>query len=61
VRANVSRPLVLGYLAVGFLLADLHSYLEQLSVVRGIVSALLAICFWPLLLLGIDLHVRQLG
>ena len=52
---------MLGYLAVGFLLADLHSYLEHLSVVRGIVSAGLAICFWPLLLLGIDLHVRPLG
>jgi hypothetical protein len=61
VRAYLSRPLVLGYLGVGLLLADLDSYLEDLSVVRAILSAALAVCLWPLLLLGIDLHVRRVG
>jgi hypothetical protein len=58
VRANLSRPIVLGYLGVGLLLADLRSYLEDLSVVRAVVSAVFAVCFWPLLLFGIDLHVH---
>ena len=60
-HANLSRPIVIGYLGVGLLLADLRSYLEDLSVVRAVVSAVLAVCFWPLLLLGIDLHVHQVG
>ena len=45
------------YVAVGVVLAAQKDYLENLETVKGIVSALLAILLWPLLLLGIDLHV----
>jgi len=33
-------------------------YLGDIDTLREIVSALLAIVLWPLLLLGVDLHVR---
>ncbi|MFZ0091970.1 MAG: hypothetical protein WAL63_20900 [Solirubrobacteraceae bacterium] len=46
------------WLAVGVLLASSHHYLAHLNNVRQIVSALLAIVLWPLLLLGINLHVK---
>jgi hypothetical protein len=45
------------YVAVGVVIAAQKDYLENVETVKGIVSALLAILLWPLLLLGIDLHV----
>ena len=54
------RPSLLGlvYLIVGVALASSRDYLDSLDTVRELVSAALAIALWPLLLLGIDLHIR---
>jgi hypothetical protein len=46
------------WLVVGILVASSHHYLTHVSTLKPIVSALLAIFLWPLLLLGINLHVR---
>ena len=46
------------YLIVGVILASSHHYLSHVSTLKPIVSALLAIILWPLLLLGINLHIR---
>jgi hypothetical protein len=46
------------WIVVGVLLASSHHYLNHLGGVKPIVSALLAILLWPLLLLGINLHVH---
>lgn len=46
------------WLIVGILLASSHNYLNHVNAIRPIVSALLAIFLWPLLLLGINLHVH---
>jgi hypothetical protein len=46
------------WLIVGILLASAHGYLTHVDRLRPIVSALLAIFLWPLLLLGINLHVK---
>jgi hypothetical protein len=46
------------WLVVGALVASAHSYLTNLDAIRPVVSAVLAVVLWPLLLLGIDLHVR---
>lgn len=46
------------YLAVGVVIAANERYLRSLDTIREIVSALLAIVLWPLLLLGVDLHIR---
>jgi hypothetical protein len=56
----VRRPSLLGivYLIVGVVVAANHNYLENLDRVKEIISALLAILLWPLILLGIDLHIR---
>jgi len=55
------RPSLLGiaYLVVGVAVAASHEYLENLDTARLLLSALLAIALWPLLLLGIDLHIRN--
>ena len=46
------------YLIVGVVIASSHHYLNHVSTLKPIVSALLAIILWPLLLLGINLHIR---
>lgn len=46
------------YLIIGVVVASAHHYLTHVATLKPIVSALLAIGLWPLLLLGINLHVR---
>jgi hypothetical protein len=51
------KLLGLVYVAIGVFLAAERDYLEDLETVRSVLSAILAIFLWPLLLLGIDLHI----
>ena len=53
-----SRLSTLLWLVVGVYFASVHHYFGNLDTVKRIVSALLAVILWPLLLLGINLHVR---
>ena len=53
------RVLLLIYVLVGVAVAWSHDYFERLGTVRQLVSALLAVLLWPLILLGIDLHIRK--
>jgi predicted transporter len=55
------RPSFLGlvYLIVGVAIAATHDYFEKLNTLRLLLSALLAILLWPLVLLGIDLHIKK--
>jgi hypothetical protein len=46
------------WLVVGALVASAHDYLVNLNAIRPVVSAALAVVLWPLLLLGINLHVH---
>jgi ABC-type Na+ efflux pump permease subunit len=55
VRINV---VALVYLVIGVLVAIARDYFENLENVKRIISALLAVLLWPLVLLGVDLHIR---
>jgi hypothetical protein len=57
-RPRISLLLVV-YLAVGVAVAASHHYFEHADTLRLVGSAILAVLLWPLLLLGIDLHIRQ--
>ena len=46
------------YLAIGVFVAASKDYFENLETVKRVLSAILAILLWPLLLLGIDLHIK---
>ena len=46
------------YLIVGLVVAANRHYLQDLDRIKEVVSALLAILLWPLVLIGIDLHIR---
>jgi hypothetical protein len=53
-----SGILSLVYLVVGVVVASSHHYFEHASTVKPLLSALLAVILWPLLLLGINLHIK---
>ena len=46
------------WLIIGVIIAANHHYLNHANALKPIVSALLAIVLWPLVLLGINLHVK---
>ena len=52
------RPVPLLYAVVGVIVADTHHYFQNLHTVRTGGSAILAVIAWPLLLLGINLHIH---
>lgn len=51
-------PLFLLYVVVGLATARSHHYFVHVAAMRSIVDALLAVLLWPLVLLGLDLHVE---
>ena len=50
-------PLV--WLVVGVVVAATHHYFEHANSLRLVGSAILAVLLWPLLFLGIDLHINR--
>jgi hypothetical protein len=46
------------WIVIGVVIASSHHYLDHIGAVRPIISAAQAILLWPLLLLGINLHVH---
>jgi len=60
-KTSVFRPSFLGlvYLVVGIAVAATHDYFEKLNTLRLVLSAVLAVLLWPLVLLGIDLHIKK--
>jgi len=55
------RPSLLGivYLVVGVAVAASYNYFKNVDTLRLIGSAVLAVVLWPLLLIGIDLHITK--
>ena len=52
------KLLLLVYIGVGVAVAASMDYLDNLETLKRIITAVLAIVLWPLLFLGIDLHVK---
>ena len=53
------RRLLIGlYVVVGVVLASGKDYLDSIDTVAKFLSAVLAVALWPLLLLGVNLHVH---
>jgi len=46
------------YLISGVVVAATHDYFVNVDTVKEIVSAVLAVVLWPLLLVGISLHIH---
>jgi hypothetical protein len=56
-RVNVNLVL-LAYLVIGAVVAAMHDYYAHVNTARSLGSAVLATLLWPLLFLGIDLHIH---
>lgn len=50
--------LVVIYLVAGGIVAATHNYWSNLNGLKAIISALLATVLWPLILLGVNLHIH---
>lgn len=47
------------YIIVGIVIANSHDYFDHVDTARQFFSAVLAVLLWPLILLGIDLHIKK--
>jgi succinate-acetate transporter protein len=47
------------YVGVGVAIAASHHYFSHVNGWRGVLSAIFAIFLWPLVLLGINLHIKK--
>lgn len=52
------KLLMLVYIVIGVAIAASRNYLDNLDTAKRLASAVLAIVLWPLILVGINLHIR---
>jgi hypothetical protein len=57
-RGLTGSVLSIVYLIIGLVVAASHHYFVHLVTIQTIASAVLGVLLWPLLLLGINLHVK---
>lgn len=55
---SMGAVLFVVYIVVGVVVAAGHHYFEHLNTVKPIASAVLAVVLWPLILFGVDLHLK---
>ena len=58
VRGFFSSIISFAYLVVGAIIANSDKYFAHLANLNAVVSAALAIILWPLILFGVNLHIR---
>jgi hypothetical protein len=46
------------YLILGVVVASAHHYFAHVATIKPLISLVLAVALWPLLLLGVNLHVK---
>jgi hypothetical protein len=60
--ASRTRPgfslLFVVYLVIGGIVSATHHYWSNLDTAKQIISALLAVILWPLILVGVNLHIH---
>jgi hypothetical protein len=47
----------LAYLVVGVVVASDHKYFDHVGSVKLVIDAVLAVLVWPLILLGVHIHI----
>lgn len=56
-RFGVSWFVVL-YLVAGGIVAATHHYWSNLNTLKAVISAVVATLLWPLILVGVNLHIH---
>jgi hypothetical protein len=54
----IRNVLIAVYVVVGLIVANSHHYFKRLDEIRPIASAVLAVALWPLVLFGVNLHIK---
>ena len=54
----LSTVLFIVYIVIGVIVASGHHYFVHMNGVKPIVSAVLAVVLWPLILFGVNLHIK---
>jgi len=57
-RSGFSSIVGLVWIVAGLIVASGQGYFAHLTAVMPILSAILAVLLWPLILLGVNLHIR---
>jgi hypothetical protein len=58
IRGMFRNILLVAYVVVGVIVANSHHYFAHVSGAKPILSAVLAVVLWPLVLLGVNLHIK---
>ena len=56
-RVNVNLIWLL-WIVIGLVVAAMHNYFNHVHTLRAVGSAVLAVLLWPLLFMGINLHIH---
>jgi hypothetical protein len=56
--AVIRKILIVAYFVVGLIVASSHHFFSHLDGFKPVLSALLAIVLWPLVLFGVNLHIK---
>jgi hypothetical protein len=54
----VRKVLIAVYLVVGLVVANSNHYFKHLNGVKPAISAVLVVVLWPLVLFGVNLHIK---
>jgi hypothetical protein len=57
-RGSSVSLLFVVYLVAGGIVAATHHYWSNLHTLKAVISAVLATILWPLLLVGVSLHIH---
>jgi hypothetical protein len=57
-RRTFGAVLLVIYIVIGVVVAAGHHYFNHLDALKPIASAILAVLLWPLVLIGINLHIK---
>ena len=57
-RSRIGSVISVVYAVIGVFVANSHRYFVHLASFRVVLSAVLAVILWPLLLVGISLHIH---
>ena len=57
-RGMLRYAVIAVYIIVGVVVANSHHYFAHLSGAKPILSAIIAVVLWPLILFGVNLHIK---
>ncbi len=57
-RSRLRSLLFVVYIVIGVILASSHHYFVHLNSAKPIASAIIAVLLWPLVLFGVNLHIK---